>query len=70
MTTAKSRINDPLSQLLNKVLCTFFEEQFRLHPHLESRLYLLCTSKNITSSSCFTAIGRYIRYTCYKACKH
>src|SRR5207245_1992653 len=55
VTSCQGRLDEPLTQQFNEVKGTLVESRNISHPQCKSRMYLLCTFKNITLSSCFKA---------------
>ena len=53
----QARIGKRGAQLLDEVKSTLFKWEVVLHPQCKSRMYLLCTFKNITSSSWLKGSG-------------
>jgi len=53
MPRPKDRIDERRTQSFNEGEGTLFEGNVISHPQCKSRLYLLCTFKNITKYACF-----------------
>src|SRR5713226_7600974 len=68
VTSCQGRLEEPLTQQFNEVKGTLVESRNISHPQCKSRMYLLCTFKNITLSSCFKASGPVACATTKRIC--
>ena len=61
MPRAENRIDKAMAQLLNKLQGPLTEREVVLHPQGTSRMYLLCTSKRLTTCCRFNGSGAGVR---------